>query len=134
MDRAHILLVEDNSSVLEATRTLLDAQGYRVTTATSVSEAVQRTRDNPDLDLIITDYHLSGGNGREVISAARELRGPTFKAIVISGDTFSAVHAFDGDAYLCWLGKPTNASLLLTVLQNFTSGRDGPGTGRAQRA
>jgi CheY-like chemotaxis protein len=121
MDRAHILLVEDNPRVLDATRLLLNAEGYRVTTATCVAEAVQCTRDNPDLDLIITDYHLCGGDtGRQVIAAVREIRGPTFKAIVITGDTSSAVHAFDGDAYLCWLGKPTNASLLLTVLQNFT--------------
>lgn len=121
MDKAHILLVEDNPRVLEATRLLLSMEGYRVTSATCVAEAVQRTHDNPDLDLIITDYHLCGGDtGRQVIAAVRELRGPTFKAIVITGDTSSAVHAFDGDAHLCWLGKPTNASLLLTVLQNFT--------------
>lgn len=120
VDKAHILLVEDNPGVLRATRLLLTKQGYKVSTATSVAEAVERTRDNPDLDLVITDYHLSGGdNGRQVIRAVRELRGPQFQAVVISGDTSSAVHAFDGDAHLCWLPKPTNASLLLTLLRNF---------------
>lgn len=117
---AHILLVEDNQAVLGATTMLLKAQGYRVTTATSLAEAVDRAHANPDLDLVITDYHLSGGEtGQHVISAMRELRGPTFKAIVMSGDTCSAVHAFDGDDHLCWLSKPTNSAVLLSVLKNF---------------
>jgi two-component system, sensor histidine kinase len=118
--KAHILLVEDNPAVLGATTMLLKSQGYRVTTATSVAEAIDCTHANPDLDLVITDYHLARGDtGRHVISAVRELRGPTFKAIVISGDTSAAVHAFDGDDHLCWLSKPMNSAVLLSVLQNF---------------
>src|SRR6185312_6673456 len=110
---AHILLVEDNPTALSATAVFLETEGYRVTTATSLAQAIERTRANPDLSLVITDYHLSGGDtGKHVISAVRKLRGPTFRAIVISGDTASAVHAFDGDNYLCWLSKPTNSSLL----------------------
>jgi len=118
---AHILLVEDNPGVLAATSLLLKRAGYRVTTATSVAEATECTRINPDLDLVITDYRLSGDDtGKQVICAVRGIRGATFNAIVLTGDTSSAVHDFDGDNHLCWLRKPTNSSLLLTVLQNFT--------------
>ena len=118
--KAHILLVEDNPTALGATAVFLEAEGFRVTTATSLAQAIERTRANPDLGLVITDYHLSGGEtGKQVIAAVRELRGPTFKAIVISGDTASAVHAFDGDNYLCWLSKPASSSLLRSVLRNF---------------
>jgi len=119
--KAHILVVEDNPGVLAATSLLLKSAGYRVTTAMSVEEASERTRNNPDLDLVITDYRLSGADtGRMVVSAVRGIRGPTFNAIVITGDTSSAVQYFDGDNHLCWLRKPTDSSLLLTVLQNFT--------------
>lgn len=118
---AHILLVEDNPGVLAATSLLLKRNGYRVTTATSVAEATECTRTNPDLDLVITDYRLTGDDtGKQVISAVREIRGATFNAVVITGDTSSAVHDFDGDNHLCWLRKPMNSSLLLTVLKNFT--------------
>jgi CheY-like chemotaxis protein len=119
--KAHILLVEDNPSVLAAVSVVLKTAGYRVTTAASVAEAVERTRTNPDLDLVITDYRLSEHDtGKQVISAVRELRGNAFNAIVMTGETSSAVHDFDGDGHLCWLRKPTNSSLLLTVVQNFT--------------
>jgi CheY-like chemotaxis protein len=118
---AHILLVEDNPRVLAATSLLLERAGHRVTTATSVAEAAESTRVNPDLDLVITDYRLSGDDtGKQVISAVRGLRGATFNAIVLTGDTSSAVHDFDGDNHLCWLRKPANSALLLSMLQNFT--------------
>ena len=118
--KGHILLVEDNPAVLAATSLVLEGAGYRVTTATTVNEASQRARANPDLNLVITDYRLSGADtGRMVISAVRGIRGPTFNAIVISGDTSSAVQYFDGDNHVCWLRKPLNPSLLLTVLLNF---------------
>jgi len=122
--KAHILLVEDNPGVLAATSFILKTAGYAVTTATSVAEAVDCTRTHPDLDLVITDYRLIGQDtGRQVISAVRGIRGATFNAIVITGDTSSAVHAFDGDSHVCWLGKPTNPSLLLTVLEKFAPQR-----------
>lgn len=118
---AHILLVEDNPRVLAATSLVLENAGHRVTTATSVAQAAECTRINPDLDLVITDYRLSGADtGKQVISAVRGIRGATFNAVVITGDTSSAVHDFDGDNHLCWLRKPTSSSLLLSVLQNFT--------------
>jgi len=118
---AHILLVEDNPRVLAATSHVLKSAGHRVTTATSVAQAAECTRINPDLDLVITDYRLSGDDtGKQVISAVRGIRGATFNAVVITGDTSSAVHDFDGDNHLCWLRKPMSSSLLLSVLQNFT--------------
>jgi CheY-like chemotaxis protein len=116
----HILLVEDHPVVLNATRSLLEAHGYRVTSATSLAEAIERTRDHPDLDLLITDYHLAGtGTGKQVVSAVRAMYGSDLKAIVITGDTGSAVHQFDADSGLCWMAKPVNAAQLLTLLKHL---------------
>jgi CheY-like chemotaxis protein len=116
----HILLVEDHPMALNATRSLLEAHGYRVTSATSLAEAIERTRDHPDLDLLITDYHLAGmGTGKQVVSAVRAMCGGDLGAIVISGDTGSAVHQFDSDSGLCWLAKPVNPAQLLTLLKRL---------------
>jgi CheY-like chemotaxis protein len=124
--KGHILVVEDNPGVLSATEVFLGTAGYKVTTATSLAEAVERVRSSPELDLLITDYHLANREtGKQVIAAVRELRGPAFKAIVITGDTRTAVHAFDGDACLCWLRKPIDTRQLVTVLDSFLARRDG---------
>ena len=120
MDKGHILIVEDNPRVLTAFEVVLNEHGYKTTLATSLSEAIERARANPDLDLVITDYHLAGNEtGRQVVAAMRELQGPTFKAIVVTGDTFAAVHAFDGEPFLCWLRKPVDPRQLTTILENF---------------
>ena len=116
----HILVVEDHPGVLNATLLLLRSAGYEVTTATSLTEAIERTRDSPDLGLVITDYHLGRGDtGKQVVSSVRELRGPRFKAIVITGDTASAVHRFDGDESLCWMTKPVDPEQLLTLIKRL---------------
>jgi CheY-like chemotaxis protein len=115
----HILIVEDHPAVLSGLSLLLSKAGYQVTTATTVVEAAQRARENPDLDLVMTDYHLSAADtARQVITAVREVFGPTFRVIVSTGDT-AKVHFFDDDAYVCWLCKPLNTGLLLAVLRNF---------------
>jgi CheY-like chemotaxis protein len=120
MGKGHILIVEDNPRVLTAFEAVLNERGYKTTVATSLSEALERTRANPDLDLVITDYHLAGNEtGRQVVTAMRELQGPTFKAIVVTGDTFAAVHAFDGEPFLCWLRKPVDLRQLTTILEKF---------------
>ena len=124
--KGHILVVEDNPNVLTATEVFLSESGYKVTTAISLAEAVERARTIPELDLLITDYHLSNREtGKQVIAAVREIRGPAFKAVVITGDTSAAVHAFDGDACICWLRKPIEPRSLVSVLQSFLARRDG---------
>ena len=120
----HILLVEDHPVSLNATRSLLEAHGYRVTSATSLAEAIECTRDHPDLDILITDYHLAGmSTGKQVVSAVRAMYGCDLGAIVISGDTGSAVHQFDSDSGLCWLAKPVKPAQLLTLLKHLLQRR-----------
>jgi PAS domain S-box-containing protein len=113
----HILVVEDEPAVLNATRLLLKAEGYRVATATTVAEAVGRIRESSDLELLLTDYHLAGGEtGKQVISLVRAIRGADFKTIMITGDTSSAARGPDGDESLYLLSKPVDPAALLKLL------------------
>ena len=56
--KAHILLVEDNQAVLGATTMLLKAQGYRVTTATSVAEAIRQKANPQTKALSVATYNF----------------------------------------------------------------------------
>lgn len=56
---AHILLVEDDPGVRTATRLLLVLEGYRVTTAGSIAEALRQAAEHTDIELLMTDYHLT---------------------------------------------------------------------------
>ena len=123
----HVLVVEDDPAVLHATCLLLKAEGYAVACAASVSEALERIRTDPQIELLITDYHLAGGEtGSQVISSVRELRGPGFNAVMITGDTSAAARGLGDDGALSFLSKPVEAGELLRLLEKVLARPQAP--------
>jgi len=116
----NLLLVEDEPGVLNAMRILFKVEGYGVVTAPSATEALELLRDGVDFDLIITDFHLEEGHtGTEVISVAREMMGESLKAILVTGDTSSAVRELQGDDKLRIASKPINSGELLALVRSL---------------
>ncbi|HET9475313.1 MAG TPA: hybrid sensor histidine kinase/response regulator [Steroidobacteraceae bacterium] len=114
-----ILLVEDEPSVRNAMRMLFKIEGYEVVPVATADEALARLRAEP-FDLMVTDYHLEGGRtGTQVIAAARELLGPGVKAVLVTGDTSSAVREMQGDARLRITSKPINSDELLALVRDL---------------
>jgi two-component system, sensor histidine kinase len=113
-----VLLVEDDPAVRDATRLLLKVEGYCVLAARSLAEARERIREHPRIDLLITDYHLDDGEtGTQVIASLREVLGPDLKAVLVTGDTSSAVRDLQCDSHLRVASKPINADELLASLR-----------------
>jgi CheY-like chemotaxis protein len=122
-DGMEILLVEDEAGVRNAMRMLLELEGYSVTATATAEEALARLRAGEHFDLLITDYHLEPGRtGTEVIAAARALHGESFKAILVTGDTSSAVRELRGDEALRITSKPINSDELLELARSLVSG------------
>jgi CheY-like chemotaxis protein len=115
-----ILLVEDDPAVRNATRLLLKVEGYQVLTAGSLEEARAIARQHPSFDLLITDYHLANEEtGTQVIAALRDSLERPVKAILITGDTSSAVKELQRDEQLRLARKPIHAEELLALLKSF---------------
>ncbi len=118
----HILLVEDDPAVRNATRMLLKVEGYRVTAVATIAEAV-RSAETEAIDLLITDYHLAGNEiGTALITALRNRLGSNLKAILVTGDTSSAVKELPSDPYLRIASKPIKADALLALMRSFPGG------------
>jgi two-component system, NtrC family, sensor histidine kinase HydH len=66
-----ILLIDDDSSVLESIRQILSAEGYEVV-AHQDPEAACREIKNGRWDIILTDLKMPGVDGLEVLRKARE--------------------------------------------------------------
>jgi PAS domain S-box-containing protein len=116
----HLLLVEDDPGVRNATRMFLKGEGYRVSTAATLEEAMQLLAPDTDIEIIVTDYHLGDGTtGTEVIAAARARLGGDFRAILVTGDTSSAIAGLHRDHHLCVTSKPINAEQLLGMIQSL---------------
>jgi two-component system, sensor histidine kinase len=117
IDEPRILLVEDNSSVQRAMCRLLGLEGYRITPVASLSEALQHVQKGNGVDLLICDYHLSGGEtGTQVIAALRNILGVSLRALLTTGDTSSAIKQLPDDPYLRFTTKPIKVDELLTLL------------------
>lgn len=116
----HVLLVEDEPGVRNAMRMLLKMDGYQVTTAAGVVEALQCLDAMKSLDLVVTDFHLEGERtGSEVISAARARFGESIKAVIVSGDTSTAVREMKVDAKTRITSKPINSEELLGLMRSL---------------
>lgn len=118
--KRHLLLVEDEPSVRNATRMLLTVAGYRVTTAGSIAEAADHARHFKDFDLIVSDYHLDDGEtGVDAIAAVRSLLGRNLKAILVTGDTSSLVRELQHERVTQIASKPIDADQLLELIASL---------------
>ena len=115
---ARVLLVEDDAGVRNATRILFELEGYDVTAVTSLAEALQHIGDGHGIDVLVSDYHLSRGEtGTQVITALREALGTSLKAILMTGDTSSAIRELPRDPRLRVASKPIDAEELMALLR-----------------
>jgi two-component system cell cycle sensor histidine kinase/response regulator CckA len=79
-----LLLVDDEPLVRHAMARALVRQGYEVRTASGGADALEQLRDDPRVDLVITDVVMPKMNGPEMIEALRQL-GIEPKVLYVSG-------------------------------------------------
>jgi two-component system response regulator FlrC len=83
-DSIRILVVEDNRTLREEVRELLEDAGYRVRGARNVKKAAHRLSHHK-FDLILTDYDLGDATGFDVLEVAN-VHHPDAKLVVMSAD------------------------------------------------
>jgi len=82
-----ILLVEDDETILNLSRTILANLGYTVLATRAPGKAIQLVREHPgELHLLITDMVMPGMNGRELAEQLGAIR-PNLKRLYMSGYT-----------------------------------------------
>ncbi|MCF8024764.1 MAG: PAS domain S-box protein [Desulfobacteraceae bacterium] len=86
-----ILVVEDEVSVLNTARTLLERLGYNVLTSSSVHEALEQVKSQDGaIDLVITDVVMPEINGRDFADQVNSLY-PEIKTLFMSGYTSDVI-------------------------------------------
>lgn len=77
-----VLIIDDDLAVLDAYRFALEDAGYCVVTATSGDEGIAVARRKLP-DLILSDIHMPGTDGRSVLRAIREDPALSHKQVVL---------------------------------------------------
>lgn len=86
-----VLLVEDEETILNLNRKILQRLGYNVLTAGSPIEAIRMTQEYEDqIHLLITDVVMPEMNGRDLAQRILELK-PGMKCIFTSGYTANVI-------------------------------------------
>jgi|SRR5579862_1519252 len=113
--RRSVLLIEDESFVRDVTREILISAGYRVLAARNSREAMQIYEErHAEIDLVITDVVLPGGNGRLLAVRLRRQK-PELKVLFMSG--YRDQPEFKGKREEGFIGKPFSGSMLLNQVK-----------------
>ncbi len=101
-----ILLVEDEETLANLARRVLEKYRYKVITARSGTAALDLVASHPGIDLLITDVVMPGMGGRQ-LGDELQSRYPLLKVLYMSGYTDDAIvhHGFL-DPGLAFLQKP----------------------------
>ena len=123
-----VILIEDDVNVANAWGHLLEAEGYRVATAASATEAkalMNYVDETPAL--LISDFHLlDGSTGVEAVSAIRDNYNASIPAFIVSGDTSKVVkdaRLLDNCTLMC---KPIDTNRLLAAARHAVNTGDVP--------
>lgn len=117
-----VVLIEDDVNVANAWGLLLEAEGYRVATAESATEAralINHLEDVPAL--IVSDFHLlDGSTGVEAVTEIRDYYDENIPAFIVTGDTSKVVKDAHPVENSTLMSKPVNTARLLSAARVAT--------------
>jgi CheY-like chemotaxis protein len=112
-----ILVVDDEEMLLSMTETILSDYGYKILTANSGTKALAvLSRDDVQVDLVVTDLVMPGMGGRELVERIRQL-APKVKILCTSG----YVMPTDKKGIPAYLQKPFTSDDLLAKVKRVLS-------------
>lgn len=121
----HVLVVDDETEVVELEKIMLERLGYVVTAVSDSLAALDLFSKNPDrYDLVLTDHSMPGMTG---IDLARELTSvrPNIPVLLITGyrDALNAVAAHEAGVGLI-LAKPMTRGDLSAAIKQLLAQRN----------
>jgi CheY-like chemotaxis protein len=121
----HVLVVDDEPALRELMADALESEGYRVSTASNGSEALEALRLGAP-DLIVLDLMMPVLDGWTFIDTYGEVAGTEIPIIGISAVlSAAATERLKGLGAVCCLPKPFDLGVLLDCAANLLRGDSG---------
>lgn len=121
---ASLLVVEDFEPMSVLLARVLGAEGYRVTPA-ATAHALRSACAAEDFDLIVTDVHIPGGNGAEIVRDVAAER-PGLRVLFVSGDAEGDLDLLVPGARTDFLQKPFDIDELAERVRRLLDADVGP--------
>ena len=116
-----VLLVDHDTNMMKAVTKVLEAESYRILTATNAREGLDLLALH-DVGVVLSDYLMPGINGTDFLERVRRLFPQTIR-IMLSGQTEmkSLIDAVNAGAIYKFLEKPVQTKLLQDTLREAFS-------------
>ena len=114
MDKAIVLIVEDELLVRAVAAQMIEEAGYEAIEAASADEAVHILETRDDVRVVFTDIEMPGSMDGLMLAQAVRNRWPPIKIIVTSGRPIAVLRNLPDEAQ--FLAKPYRATTLERVL------------------
>ena len=111
-----ILVVDDESRIVDFVRMNLELEGYLVLTAASGHEALEKLVETPEPDLVVLDVMMPELDGFETLTSIREISNVPVIFLSAKGEEFDRILGLDlgADDYLT---KPFNPRELVSRIR-----------------
>jgi CheY-like chemotaxis protein len=120
-----LLVVDDEASILEVTRTSLEASGYRVLTAQDGTEALAiYSQKKDEIKLVLTDMMMPYLDGAATIRALRKIN-PDVRVIAATGLEIGPKVSSVSPQVDAFLLKPFTGEQLLRMIHKVLRREDG---------
>jgi two-component system response regulator PilR (NtrC family) len=114
--KGRILIIEDEKSLKEVLRILLEEEGYEITAASDGLEGMDHIQ-NDIFDLVVTDIKMPKADGFEVLKKVKEISPSTIVIMITAfGTTESTIEAMKLGAY-DYIHKPFKIDEIRHVIQ-----------------
>lgn len=110
-----ILIVDDETEIVEFIKELLKSQGYTVMSLNNPLDAQKMGKEIKEIDLLITDIIMPNLNGKELIRYFKSIN-PSIKVIAISAHDIWNIGKRDSDIDV-FVSKPFEGLYLLSVIK-----------------
>lgn len=110
-----VLVVDDNTDILNSIQDLLELEGYEVITTPQGEEAARLAKENKP-DIILLDLLLSGKDGSTICRELKENKDTKSIPVVMISAHPSAKQYALGTGANDFLAKPFQVKMLLDIL------------------
>jgi DNA-binding NtrC family response regulator len=117
-----VLIIDDEEIIREALEALLSAEGYRVRTAATAAEGLDRLGDGP-VDAVLLDLMLPDRNGLEVLEDIRRIDEELPVVMITAFGTIESAIAATKRGAFHYFTKPFKNDEVLVVLRNAAERR-----------
>jgi DNA-binding response OmpR family regulator len=124
MKKVRVLIVEDEQSVADALRLLLEDAGCDVSVACCGLDGIEENACR-EFDLAITDVNLPDVSGLEVLRRLRESSPPCHVIVITADYTPEIVAAAKEGGALVVLAKPFLPSDIINLVRQVSPDADG---------